>query len=94
LKKTLENGGSVLKDAQDKKELAQDSINDGIRKITSPLDKTQSQLDGALNKIDEPFEELENKQMQANMAVQASKEKAALRTGSRSSRTLVNWSRT
>jgi len=76
LKKTLEKGGSVLKDAGEKKEHAQDSINASIQKITSPLDKTQSQLDGALNKIDEPFEALENKQMQAKMAVQASKEKA------------------
>ena len=76
MKKTLEKGGSVLKDAQDKKECAKDSINNGIQKVTSPLDKMQSQLDEAMNKIDEPFESLENKQMQAKMAVQASKEKA------------------
>ena len=75
-KKALEKGGNAFRGVMDKKQHAEDTIDDSIQKITSPIDQKQAQLDSTLSKVDEPFEAMEDKQMQANMAVNASKEKA------------------
>lgn len=75
-KKTLEGAKSTFQKASDKKQNAEDTIDDSVQKITSPIDQKQSQLESTMSKVDEPFEAMEDKQMQANMAVNASKEKA------------------
>lgn len=75
-KKALEKGSKIFRGVMDKKQSAEDTIDDSVQKVTSPLDQKQSQLDSALSKIDEPFEAMEDKRMQAKMAVNASKEKA------------------
>jgi len=66
-KKALEKGGNAFRGVMDKKQSAEDTIDDSIQKVTSPIDQKQSQLDSALSKVDEPFEAMEDKQMQANM---------------------------
>jgi chromosome segregation ATPase len=73
---TLEGARSILQKAGDTKQSAEDTIEGGVRKITSPIDQRQSQLESILSKVDEPFEVMEDKQMQATMAVHASQEKA------------------
>ena len=75
-KKALEKGGNDFRGVMDKNQSAEDTIDDSVQKVTSPIDQKQSQLDSALSKVDEPFEAMEDKQMQANNAVNASKEKA------------------
>jgi hypothetical protein len=54
-KKALEKGGNALRGVMDKKQSAEDTIDDSIQKVTSPIDQKQSRLDSSLSKRTNPL---------------------------------------